>query len=270
MNEDNKKKNIITIIVVIAVLMIGVGGYFTYNEFFSGSKTNDEDSSDKVKADPNSFFKIEDDCDMEKEKICSKELVMSGKKVNIVVEQITNEEMSITRVASMKVDDKSFDINETSSLISIKAFKDLLIVETTGVHFNYHASYDIIDLDMNVVFTSNSNDFGYDGMSMTVIGDNDLMDPWYSINGDKLIFAATRGAAGFAVDQNCYFYFKNYTGINKENYEEIKDEIFTATFEVEYLGNGQFAEPKLVSSTKVKDIDKANLDYCFSLDVGVY
>ena len=267
-----EKNKYLIVVVVIAVLLVGVGGFIVYDNFANedNGETNKDSNTDTDTVDTNvkrnklgdAYFEVSSGCkDGELEQTCSKELVVNGNKTKI----------SVMDDSVIDIGNNKIYIPSTEYVVSIEVFKDLLIIGTMSSEADWYPRYDIINSDGVVVFTTRQSDFGFKNMhlgeSSAVRSSEDTYNalPVYTIKDNKLELFVTRKNYYFP-DEVCSLYFTETPGLNvvieKANYSNIKDDPYTAKLEIEYLGNGAFTEPKMVSSTKIKDYKE--IDTCLS------
>jgi len=138
-------------------------------------------------------------------------------------------------VTWLKVNDKI--VGQFSAKIDeIRAFGDLLVVITVGTDVRSTCLY-AIDVDTAAVDLK-LHELDENGM---VIDDANGMGIRYK--GNKIIFEGTRWTHGPAIVDGPEFMSAEWAKLSDE-------EVLSAKYEIEYLGNGEFADSKQVEVTE--------------------
>lgn len=264
-NPNNKK--MITIIVILSLLLVGLGGYIVYDKFITKTdnevKDNKDDNKNEVdKVSELDLFKI---CSREEQKnICTRTLTLDNKNIelSIIATERTNNENIYYDMSKLQIDGKvvySDDVN----IGKIKAFNDLMILETYCIYCG-GASIEIptiiiIDKNGNIahdIYTIEyEQDFYYN--NKYEITDNTIIVTSKNINVGYI------GEYGPYPDFDCHINTTNYNGprgangmaiVKDDNYDQFANLIVKSDYEIDYLGNNKFSPARKVKDIKFSDL----------------
>jgi len=251
--DESKKWKIIGIILVVTILASGYYIAAHTNLIFKDKEdeknldtkeeqTNNSNSGSNVASQTDKTFA--EQCKENSKDNCIMNFTINSEKVTVTLIAEKMENYSGYTYTSLNINGKTFE-PENRFIQNVIVFNDLLFIESEGMLPT--PQYEIIDTNGKLVFSTVKD------LEMPIFPQIIDNNSYYKIKNNKISFGTSwRGTPGGGM---CDFYYKNYSEVNKDNYELLKNEIADAIYEIEYLGNGKFSSPKMTSSTLVKDSD---------------
>lgn len=228
-----KNKNIILTILGVTVLILATVGITTllYN------KSNEKTLSELPRKKYDVFQTIYGEIDESKN-----EYEYNGNVVKIV--------KSKNSYLTISINDKVIDKWLDHEMIDTIEFVDeyIFVVATFSADSSM-TNLVSFDLDGNLLFSVGE----LDNNGMYSSGN-------FEIIGNKIKFSGSRENIGMGLRTE-----KGEIDLeNCKNIEKYKEEIVRGTYEIEYIGNGKFTEPKLINSITLDEIKDEYLRYCIS------
>lgn len=277
--KSKSNKTIIVIIVILSLLVVGLGGYFVYDRYMSNAnseeKGNDSNKNNNDNRPAVTKIDLRKECyttenrvnangqeyDVDLAPDCSKYLTLNDENIDLVIKAKTESENCdfCARYMIIELNNKilfEYLVDDYMQIETIEAFNNLIVITPASMDGAEDvAPIIIINQQGNIVLDLAKVDFGKD----FTYNDYRSHPGSVEIKGDKLIIKKDKGDYGGGYicenDGECFptQFDNNYTMITKDNWNNYAERIFETIFEIEYLGNNKFSDPKKIEETKFKD-----------------
>ena len=230
---EKKNTGLIITIIVLGLLLVGLGGFVIYDKFIASNNTKEKDNGNDNNSPKVTQLDLNRECNIIQND-CVKYLTVENKKIDVKLTKINNDNtynLLINNVIIAEMDGTS------GSVDYLEVFSDMIITVLT--YSDGTTNFMAFDTKGNTVLELKDFDNNYDGMYVYFENQNDYNSDMYKLEDNKIVL----------------FGYRLYSYLEIQSCSDIvNDDVISAVYELNYLGNNKFSEPIRISTNTLSEV----------------